>query len=102
MAAVSDFLDEVVLGASSADGPVQAWDVRTGMQLKAYKCVPARRSPVPTGHSFPDGRLGARARRGRPMDSFDGLTRNPPPTSHAPVTRHQDHRVRTRGAVPPG
>jgi len=46
MAAVSDFLDEVVLGASSADGPVQAWDVRTGMQLKAYKCVP---SPVPTG-----------------------------------------------------
>ncbi len=39
MAAVSDFLDEVVLGASSADGPVQAWDVRTGMQIKAYKCV---------------------------------------------------------------
>ena len=49
MAAVSDFLDEVVLGASSADGPVQAWDVRTGMQLKAYKCVP---SPVPTGTFF--------------------------------------------------
>jgi hypothetical protein len=49
MAAVSDFLDEVVLGASSADGPVQAWDVRTGMQLKAYKCVP---SPVPTGDLF--------------------------------------------------
>ena len=45
MAAVSDFLDEVVLGASSADGPVQAWDVRTGMQLKAYKCVP---TSVPT------------------------------------------------------
>lgn len=50
MAAVSDFLDEVVLGASSADGPVQAWDVRTGMQLKAYKCVPTsrRRPTVPT------------------------------------------------------
>ena len=39
MAAVSDFLDEVVLGASSADGPGQAWDVRTGMQIKAYKYV---------------------------------------------------------------
>jgi hypothetical protein len=57
MAAVSDFLDEVVLGASSADGPVQAWDVRTGMQLKAYKCVP---SPVPTGDLFlMKNRLGA-------------------------------------------
>ena len=59
MAAVSDFLDEVVLGASSADGPVQAWDVRTGMQLKAYKCVPARRrSPVPTGTRFATRRVG--------------------------------------------
>ena len=50
MSAVSNFLDEVVLTASSADGPVQAWDVRTGMQLKAYKCVPTsrRRPTVPT------------------------------------------------------
>jgi len=69
MAAVSDFLDEVVLGASSADGPVQAWDVRTGMQLKAYKCVPARRrSPVPTGTRFDSAR---RTRRERPARSMD-------------------------------
>ena len=34
--------------------------------------------------------------------SFDGLTRTPPSSSHASLTRHQDHRVRTRGAVPPG
>lgn len=56
MAAVSDFLDEVVLGASSADGPVQAWDVRTGMQLKAYKCVP---SPADGGLFLVKNRLGA-------------------------------------------
>ena len=37
MSAVAHFLDEVVLTGSSADGPVQAWDLRTGMQLKAYK-----------------------------------------------------------------
>ena len=43
MAAIAHFLDEVVLTGSSAEGPVQAWDVRTGMQLKAYKCV----SPPP-------------------------------------------------------
>ena len=49
MTAVANFLDEVELTGSSADGPVQAWDVRTGMQLKAYKCVP---SPVPTGDLF--------------------------------------------------
>jgi len=99
MAAVSDFLDEVVLGASSADGPVQAWDVRTGMQLKAYKCVP---SPVPTGTFFSEKsarRVGPITRMRR---SFDGLTRTPPSSSHASLTRHQDHRVRTRGAVPPG
>ena len=34
---MAQFLDEVVLTASSADGPVQAWDLRTGMQLKQYK-----------------------------------------------------------------
>ena len=43
MTAVANFLDEVVLTGSSAEGPVQAWDVRTGMQLKAYKCV----APLP-------------------------------------------------------
>lgn len=39
MAAIAQFLDEVVLTGSTAEGPVQAWDVRTGMQLKSYKCV---------------------------------------------------------------
>ena len=39
MAAIAHLLDEVVLTGSSAEGPVQAWDVRTGMQLKAYKYV---------------------------------------------------------------
>ena len=43
MTAVANFLDEVVLTGSNAEGPVQAWDVRTGMQLKAYKCV----APLP-------------------------------------------------------
>ena len=57
MTAVANFLDEVVLTGSSAEGPVHAWDVRTGMQLKAYKCVP---SPVPTGDFFlMKNRLGA-------------------------------------------
>ena len=37
MTAVANFLDEVVLTGSSAEGPVHAWDVRTGMQLKSYK-----------------------------------------------------------------
>ena len=35
--AVVRALDEALLTASSADTPVQAWDVRTGMLLKSYK-----------------------------------------------------------------
>ena len=56
MTAVANFLDEVVLTGSSADGPVQAWDVRTGMQLKAYKCV----APLPF---FPPRRAADEPRR---------------------------------------
>ena len=52
MAAIAHLLDEVVLTGSSAEGPVQAWDVRTGMQLKAYKCVRANSLWCPTHFFF--------------------------------------------------
>ena len=85
MTAVANFLDEVVLTGSSADGPVQAWDVRTGMQLKAYKCVPARRSAVPTGDIFRDGRLGA----SDPTRTAPFVRRtDPEPSIHLARTHH--------------
>jgi len=64
MAAVTNFLDEVVLTGSSSDGPVQAWDVRTGMQLKAYKCV-----VVPRRASR---RVSTTSSRRRPLDPSTG------------------------------
>jgi pre-rRNA-processing protein IPI3 len=35
--AVSRFLDEVLLASSTSEGPVHAWDLKTGMQLRVYK-----------------------------------------------------------------
>ena len=93
MTAVANFLDEVVLTGSSADGPVQAWDVRTGMQLKAYKCVAPLpfffpRAEPPTNHD--DGRT---ARRRRPRRYRTRLT------SHSILSTRQDDGVRPRRAV---
>jgi hypothetical protein len=99
MAAVSHFLDEVVLTGSSAEGPVQAWDVRTGMQLKAYKCVRVHVWCILILHFF----FSSSTHSARLFVASEVRLET---SSHAdalfPTFLRQDDGVRPRGAVPAG